>query len=55
MIIFIINSHYFYKNMINYFYQMNNYGMINYYNYNNLLINIIKDHQHMIIIKILNN
>ena len=50
-----INIHYFYRNILNIFYQMNNYGIINYNKFLIILINIKKDLLDQIKIKIFNN
>ena len=50
-----INIHYFYRNIQNIFYQMNNYGIINYNKFLIILINIKKDLLNQIKIKIFNN
>ena len=50
-----INIHYFYRNIQNIFYQMNNYGIINYNKFLIILINIKKNLLNQIKIKIFNN
>jgi hypothetical protein len=53
--IYINNGQNLYKIMLNILFQMKIYGIISYYKLKNILINIIKDHQRVIMIMERNN